>query len=217
MPSRWNVGRGLGGRGPRSLLACLQVKTEISVESRHQTLQGLAFPLQSEAQRALQQLRQKTINYIQLVGACSPPWATQGAHTPRLPLRPPVCLWARTVPRPLPVVLWAQSPCAVVYSGPLLHSGTPDAVRHSVRHVLPTHPWVQTPSALSPFPSWDPPAAPITPSPGRVPCPRGPRCPFQAEWLLPSRRAPLIPRGWAAHSWHLPEAETRLLLPAPLS
>nr|XP_014334391.1 PREDICTED: twinfilin-2 isoform X1 [Bos mutus] len=41
-------------------------QTEISVESKHQTLQGLAFPLQPQAQRALQQLRQKTINYIQL-------------------------------------------------------------------------------------------------------------------------------------------------------
>ncbi|XP_031542340.2 toll-like receptor 9 isoform X2 [Vicugna pacos] len=43
-----------------------EVKTEISVESKHQTLQGLAFPLQPQAQRALQQLRQKAINYIQL-------------------------------------------------------------------------------------------------------------------------------------------------------
>ncbi|ELV10385.1 Twinfilin-2 [Tupaia chinensis] len=43
-----------------------EVKTEISVESKHQTLQGLAFPLQPEAQRALQQLRQKLIDYIQL-------------------------------------------------------------------------------------------------------------------------------------------------------
>uniref|UniRef100_A0A9L0RGU1 Twinfilin actin binding protein 2 n=1 Tax=Equus caballus TaxID=9796 RepID=A0A9L0RGU1_HORSE len=47
-----------------------EVKTEISVESKHQTLQGLAFPLQPEAQRALQQLKQKMINYIQLV--CPP-------------------------------------------------------------------------------------------------------------------------------------------------
>ncbi|XP_059245852.1 toll-like receptor 9 isoform X3 [Mustela nigripes] len=43
-----------------------EVKTEISVESKHQTLQGLTFPLQPAAQRALQQLRQKTVNYIQL-------------------------------------------------------------------------------------------------------------------------------------------------------
>ncbi|XP_041673477.1 twinfilin-2 isoform X2 [Cheilinus undulatus] len=43
-----------------------QVKTEISVESKHQTLQGLAFPLQETAKKALQQLAQKRINYIQL-------------------------------------------------------------------------------------------------------------------------------------------------------
>ncbi|XP_032996565.1 twinfilin-2 isoform X1 [Lacerta agilis] len=42
------------------------VKTEISVESKHQTLQGLAFPLQPEAQQAIQLLKQKKINYIQL-------------------------------------------------------------------------------------------------------------------------------------------------------
>uniref|UniRef100_A0A8C0TEM0 Twinfilin actin binding protein 2 n=4 Tax=Canidae TaxID=9608 RepID=A0A8C0TEM0_CANLF len=43
-----------------------EVKTEISVESKHQTLQGLNFPLQPAAQRALQQLKQKAVNYIQL-------------------------------------------------------------------------------------------------------------------------------------------------------
>ncbi|CAB1314671.1 unnamed protein product [Coregonus sp. 'balchen'] len=43
-----------------------QVKTETSVESKHQTLQGIAFPLQEEAKQALQQLAQKHINYIQL-------------------------------------------------------------------------------------------------------------------------------------------------------
>lgn len=50
--------------------SCLQVKTEISVESKHQTLQGLAFPLQLDAQQAIQALKQKKINYIQLVS----PW-----------------------------------------------------------------------------------------------------------------------------------------------
>ncbi|XP_042307905.1 LOW QUALITY PROTEIN: twinfilin-2 [Sceloporus undulatus] len=43
-----------------------EVKTEISVESKHQTLQGLAFPLQPEAQQAIHLLKQKKINYIQL-------------------------------------------------------------------------------------------------------------------------------------------------------
>nr|XP_020453753.1 twinfilin-2 isoform X2 [Monopterus albus] len=43
-----------------------EVKAEINVESKHQTLQGLAFPLQDTAKRALQQLAQKRLNYIQL-------------------------------------------------------------------------------------------------------------------------------------------------------
>ncbi|XP_072845877.1 twinfilin-2 isoform X2 [Pogona vitticeps] len=43
-----------------------EVKTEISVESKHQTLQGLAFPLQPDARQAIQLLKQKRINYIQL-------------------------------------------------------------------------------------------------------------------------------------------------------
>lgn len=38
------------------------------MESKHQTLQGLAFPLQLDAQQAIQALKQKKINYIQLVG-----------------------------------------------------------------------------------------------------------------------------------------------------
>lgn len=40
---------------------------EFGLDKRAQTLQGLAFPLQEEAKRALQQLKQKSINYIQLV------------------------------------------------------------------------------------------------------------------------------------------------------
>lgn len=45
----------------------LQVNTEISVDCMHQTLQGLAFPLQESAKRALQQLAQRHVNYVQLV------------------------------------------------------------------------------------------------------------------------------------------------------
>lgn len=45
----------------------LQVITEMSVETKPQTLQGLAFPLQAEAKHALQHLAKKHINYIQLV------------------------------------------------------------------------------------------------------------------------------------------------------
>ncbi|TSY83930.1 6-phosphofructo-2-kinase/fructose-2,6-bisphosphatase 2 [Bagarius yarrelli] len=41
-------------------------KTQISVDSKPLNLQGLAFPLQEEAKRALQLLKQRCINYIQL-------------------------------------------------------------------------------------------------------------------------------------------------------
>ncbi|XP_064422231.1 twinfilin-2 isoform X2 [Latimeria chalumnae] len=44
----------------------MMVKTEISVESKHQTLQGLAFPLQDKAKQAIQLLKQGKINYVQL-------------------------------------------------------------------------------------------------------------------------------------------------------
>ncbi|XP_037831268.1 twinfilin-2-like isoform X1 [Kryptolebias marmoratus] len=43
-----------------------QVTMEFGLDKRAQTLQGLAFPLQEDAKRALQQLKQKRINYIQL-------------------------------------------------------------------------------------------------------------------------------------------------------
>ncbi|XP_053340235.1 twinfilin-2b isoform X5 [Clarias gariepinus] len=41
-------------------------KTQISVETKPLNLPGLAFPLQEEAKRALQLLKQRRINYIQL-------------------------------------------------------------------------------------------------------------------------------------------------------
>uniref|UniRef100_A0A3Q3ISX5 ADF-H domain-containing protein n=1 Tax=Monopterus albus TaxID=43700 RepID=A0A3Q3ISX5_MONAL len=43
-----------------------EVTMEFGLDKRVQTLQGLAFPLQEETKRALQQLKQKRINYIQL-------------------------------------------------------------------------------------------------------------------------------------------------------
>ncbi|XP_062853935.1 twinfilin-2 [Trichomycterus rosablanca] len=43
-----------------------QVITEVGVETKPQTLQGLAFPLQAEARHALQQLKERRVNYIQL-------------------------------------------------------------------------------------------------------------------------------------------------------
>ncbi|KAJ1109873.1 hypothetical protein NDU88_007230 [Pleurodeles waltl] len=43
-----------------------EVKTEINVESKHQTLQGLVFPLRPEAEKAILLLKQKKLNYVQL-------------------------------------------------------------------------------------------------------------------------------------------------------
>ncbi|CAK6955481.1 hypothetical protein KUCAC02_030788 [Scomber scombrus] len=43
-----------------------RVTIEFGLDKRAQTLQGLAFPIQEEAKRALQQLKHKRINYIQL-------------------------------------------------------------------------------------------------------------------------------------------------------
>lgn len=53
------------------------MKTETSVESKSQTLQGLAFLLQEDAKWVLQQLAQKHINYIQLVSHIEMPLANQ--------------------------------------------------------------------------------------------------------------------------------------------
>lgn len=50
-----------------TLMFFVQVTMEFGLDKRAQTLQGLAFPLQEEAKRALQQLKQRRINYIQLV------------------------------------------------------------------------------------------------------------------------------------------------------
>ncbi|XP_077459551.1 twinfilin-2 [Stigmatopora argus] len=43
-----------------------EVTSENSVDSKHQTLQGLAFPMQETARQALRQFAQKKINYLQL-------------------------------------------------------------------------------------------------------------------------------------------------------
>ncbi|KAM8861579.1 twinfilin-1a [Synchiropus picturatus] len=43
-----------------------EVQTDISVDTKHQTLQGVAFPIQSEAVAALERFREKRINYVQL-------------------------------------------------------------------------------------------------------------------------------------------------------
>ena len=48
-------------------LWCVQVQTDIGVDTKQQTLQGVAFPIQEDAIAALKQFREKKINYVQLV------------------------------------------------------------------------------------------------------------------------------------------------------
>lgn len=46
------------------------MQTDISVDSKHQTLQGVAFPLHRDAVAALKRYKDKMINYVQLVSPC---------------------------------------------------------------------------------------------------------------------------------------------------
>ncbi|XP_054632212.1 twinfilin-1-like [Dunckerocampus dactyliophorus] len=43
-----------------------EVQTDISVDSKHQTLQGVAFPIHKDAVAALERFRERQINYVQL-------------------------------------------------------------------------------------------------------------------------------------------------------
>ncbi|XP_006642958.1 twinfilin-1 [Lepisosteus oculatus] len=43
-----------------------EVKTDVSVDTKQQTLQGVAFPVQRDAIQALEQFRDKKLNYVQL-------------------------------------------------------------------------------------------------------------------------------------------------------
>ncbi|XP_066490049.1 twinfilin-1 isoform X2 [Tiliqua scincoides] len=43
-----------------------EVQTEVSVDTKHQTLQGVAFPIVKEAIQALEKLKNKQLNYVQL-------------------------------------------------------------------------------------------------------------------------------------------------------
>lgn len=141
------------------------------MESKHQTLQGLAFPLQPEAQRALQQLKQKMINYIQLVGARSLPQAHTWAHcaTPapahthvqlRARTHPssPGYLWEHCPPRPRPylVPFCVQLLCTVdalcfpALPSPCLHAGA--SRRHCPSFCPPHSVYVLTLDSLTSWP-----------------------------------------------------------------
>ncbi|XP_060108621.1 twinfilin-1 [Heteronotia binoei] len=43
-----------------------EIQTEVSVDTKHQTLQGVAFPIAKEALQALEELKNKQLNYVQL-------------------------------------------------------------------------------------------------------------------------------------------------------
>ncbi|KAG8510110.1 Twinfilin-1 [Galemys pyrenaicus] len=44
-----------------------EVQTDVSVDTKHQTLQGVAFPISREAFQALEKLNNRQLNYVQLV------------------------------------------------------------------------------------------------------------------------------------------------------
>ena len=46
---------------------CCQVHTDISVDSKHQTVGGISFPLSPEALAQLHALKDGRISYVQLV------------------------------------------------------------------------------------------------------------------------------------------------------
>lgn len=52
------------------LLYFWQEDTEIFVETKRPTLQGVAFPLQENAVQALEKLQHKELSYVQLVSIC---------------------------------------------------------------------------------------------------------------------------------------------------
>ena len=43
-----------------------EVNSDIGVDTRHQTLQGLIFPLATKAIEALKKFQKKNLNYVQL-------------------------------------------------------------------------------------------------------------------------------------------------------
>ncbi|CAJ0916744.1 unnamed protein product [Ranitomeya imitator] len=55
------------GRGRhRPVVEWGQTHSEVSVDTKHQTLQGVAFPVEREAFQALSQLKSRKLNYVQL-------------------------------------------------------------------------------------------------------------------------------------------------------
>ena len=51
---------------PVNYICRTQVQTDVSVDTKHQTLQGVAFPISRDAFQALEKLSKKQLNYVQL-------------------------------------------------------------------------------------------------------------------------------------------------------
>jgi len=51
------------------MFACMQVNCDVSVDTKHQTVQGVAFPLSQAAVAELNRLKAGKVNYVQLVCA----------------------------------------------------------------------------------------------------------------------------------------------------
>ncbi|KAM7396993.1 hypothetical protein PAMP_019992 [Pampus punctatissimus] len=56
-----------GGHIKDEIFATTKVQTDISVDTKQQTLQGVAFPVHKDAVAALERFRDKKINYVQLL------------------------------------------------------------------------------------------------------------------------------------------------------
>lgn len=52
---------------PVNYICRTQVQTDVSVDTKHQTLHGVAFPISRDAFQALEKLSKKQLNYVQLV------------------------------------------------------------------------------------------------------------------------------------------------------
>lgn len=62
----WNQINAYKGFRLRLNWLVFQVQTDIGVDTKHQTLQGVAFPIAKEAIQALEKLKNKKLNYVQL-------------------------------------------------------------------------------------------------------------------------------------------------------
>ncbi|ELV10695.1 Twinfilin-1 [Tupaia chinensis] len=56
-----------GGHIKDEVFGTVKVQTDVSVDTKHQTLQGVAFPISREAFQALEKLNNRQLNYVQLI------------------------------------------------------------------------------------------------------------------------------------------------------